>query len=349
MGKNFTIRFLAGLCLLIGIVAGSPALVARAQDATPAAQCAAATPGENVAVVRRFFEDGVNSGNLDVFDTVVSPDVVYAGATVGDESGLAALKRIYGEALIGLPGIQYSFLTSVASGDTVAVRYSVEGVHTGEFRGLAPTGKTITWNHSAFAHVDCGKITEMWAEVDQLDRLRQFGTLAEEGPAAEMAGMSTSSAATPETTDDSASCPPQSPEDILAVVDRLRTEVYNAGNVDLLPEIVAEGYLHGSANGPDVIGGTAGGKQIRGFLTALPDLEWTFDEVIVQGDAAAARWTIRGTHDGELLGFAATGTPVEYTGISFFTVQCGKIVEFQTEMDAAGLLAQVGAPVMRQP
>ena len=40
------------------------------------------------------------------------------------------------------------------------------------------------------------------------------------------------------------------------------------------------------------------------------------------------RWTIRGTHDGDLIGFAATGKPVEYTGISFFTVQCGKIVEF---------------------
>jgi predicted ester cyclase len=116
-----------------------------------------------------------------------------------------------------------------------------------------------------------------------------------------------------------------------------------------MPEIMTEGYLHGSANGPDAIGIATGGEQISGFLTALPDLEWTFDEVITQGDRAAARWTIRGTHDGDLLGFAATGTPVEYTGISFFTVQCGKIIEFQSEMDAAGLLAQVGAPVTREP
>jgi hypothetical protein len=36
---------------------------------------------------------------------------------------------------------------------------------------------------------------------------------------------------------------------------------------------------------------------------------------------------------------------VEFTGISFFTVRCGKVVEFQTEMDAAGLLEQIGAPV----
>ncbi|MDQ2653134.1 MAG: ester cyclase [Chloroflexota bacterium] len=348
MNRHSAARLLVGLGILLGTM-GSASPVGLAQEATPAEECAAATPEANVAVVRRFFEEGVNTGNLDVFDEVVTPDVVYAGATVGDESGLEALKRIYGEALTGLPGIQYGFLTSVASGDTVAVRYLVEGVHSGEFRGLEPTGNTITWNHSAFAHVKCGQITEMWAEVNQLDRLRQFGTLAAEGPAALMASAPAAPAATLDVTSDSASCAPQSPEEVLAVVNRLRADVYNAGNIDALPEIVAEGYLHGAANGPDAIGIAAGGTQISGFLTALPDLEWTFDETVVQGDQAAARWTIHGTQDGDLLGFAATGNPVEYTGISFFTVQCGKIVEFQTEMDAAGLLEQAGAPLTREP
>ena len=347
MGRNFTTRFVAGLGILLGMM-GSPAPVALAQAATPTAACPAATPEATVAVVRRFFETGVNGGDLDVFDTVVAPDVVYYGATVSDESGLEALKRIYGEALTGFPGIQYSLLTSVASEDAAAVRYAVEGVHTGDFRGLAPTGNTITWNHSAFARVACGRITAMWAEVNQLDRLRQFGILTEEGPAARMAGVPAHPAATPDVAPNRARCAPQSAEDVLAVVDRLRAEVYNDGNLAVMPEIVAEGYRHGSANGPDAIGIVEGGTQIRGFLTALPDLEWTFDEVIVQGDQVAARWTIRGTHDGDLLGFAATGKPVKYTGISFFTVQCGKIVEFQTEMDAAGLLEQVGAPVRRE-
>ncbi|MFT4040806.1 MAG: ester cyclase family protein [Thermomicrobiales bacterium] len=326
----------------VGLLAGM-GHTARADD------CPATTPEENVALVRRFFEDGVNRGDLDVFDTVVAPDIVYNGATVSDESGLDALKRIYGEALTGFPGIQYALQTSVSSGDTVALRFLVTGVHTGEFRGLPPTGDTITWNHSTFAHVVCGRVTEMWAEVNQLDRLRQFGTLAEAGPAAIMAGDSPAPAATPVAAAASSDCAPQSPEDVLAVVERLRTEVYNAGNTDALPEVVAEGYRHGSANGPDAVGIAAGGAQISSFLTAIPDLAWTFDEAIAQGDQAAARWTIRGTNDGEFFGLAATGQPVEYTGISFFTVQCGKITEFQTEMDAAGLLAQIGAPVMREP
>ena len=98
-----------------------------------AQECPAATPEANLAVVRRFFEEGVNGGTWMSSMIVAAPDIVYDGATVGDESGLEALKRIYGEALTGFPGIQYSFLTSVASEDAVAVRYAVEGVHSGDF------------------------------------------------------------------------------------------------------------------------------------------------------------------------------------------------------------------------
>ncbi len=335
---------LVALGLLLGS-AGSLAPDTAAQAATPTADCPARTPDENIAVVRSFFEEGVNSADLSHFDRVAAPDIVYHGATVGDESGLEALRRVYGEALTGFPGIQYTLLTSVADGNAVALRFSVTGVHTGEFRELAPSGDTITWTHSAFASVECGRISEMWAEIDQLDRLQEFGILAAEGPAARMAGAASHPAATPAAPGESANCAPQSPEEIIAVVDRVRAEVYNAGSFAVMPEIFADGYLHGSANGPDAIGIAEGARRISGFVTALPDLEWTFDDVIAEGDRVAARWTTRGTHDGDLLGFAPTGKPVEFTGISFFTVRCGKVVEFQTEMDAAGLLEQVGAPV----
>lgn len=318
---------------------------AAAQAATPTADCPSRTSEENLAVVRSFFEEGVNGADLSVFDRVAAADIVYHGATVGDESGLEVLRRVYGEALTGFPGIQYTLLTSVAEGDAVALRYSVAGVHSGGFRGLAPSGKTITWTHSAFANVECGRISEMWAEIDQLDRLQEFGILAAEGPAARMAGVASHPAATPMAPTDGASCAPQSPEETIAVVDRVRAEIYNAGSFDVMPEIFADGYLHGSANGPDAVGIAEGARRIGGFVTALPDLEWTFDDVIAEGERVAARWTTRGTHDGDLLGFAPTGKPVEFTGISFFTVRCGKVVEFQTEMDAAGLLEQVGAPV----
>ena len=347
MRGSWVVALIAGISLLVGGIAHGGS-IAVAQETTPVAGCPAATPEDNLAVVQRFFADGVNNADLAIFDTVAAPGIVYHGATVGDESGLEALKRTYGEALTGFPGIQYTLISGVADADAVAVRYAVEGVHSGEFRGLAPTGDTITWTHAAFARVECGQIAEMWAEIDQLDRLRAFGILADDGPAARMAGTAAPLLATPAVPAGGTNCAPPDPEETIAIVDRVRAEVYNAGNFAVMPEIFAEGYLHGSANGPDAIGIAEGAKRIGGFVTALPDLEWTFDEVIAEGNQVAARWTTRGTHDGDLLGFAATGKPVEFTGISFFTVDCGKIVEFQTEMDAAGMLEQTGAPVRRE-
>lgn len=329
---------IAALVLFGSLGSGFPEV--GAQEATPT-ECPAATPEENLAVVRRFYEEGVNNGDLSVFDEVIAPDAVYRAATVMDATGPEALKDIFDDLFAGLPGTQYTLLSSTAGPDAVAVRYQASGVHSGEFRGFAPSGETITWTQSTFVHVACGQIDEMWSEVSQLDRLRQFGGLEPDSPAARMAGDGAGSsppAASPASEADT--CEPQTPENVLAVVDRVRTEVYNAGNFDVMPEIFAADYVHGSANGPNAHGIEEGAQRIGIFLTAFPDLEWTFDEVIVEGDRASARWTIRGTNDGELVGAPPTGNPVEFTGISHFTVTCGKVVEFQTEMDAAGMLAQ---------
>jgi len=213
---------------------------------------------------------------------------------------------------------------------------------------MAPTGKAMTWTQAAFADIRCGQIVEMWAEISQLDRLRQLGVLATEGPAAKMAGDGAPDVAadgTPGSASGATPCAAAGPEALRAVVERLRAEVYGEGDFQIMPEIFTADYRHGSANGPDASGIEDGARRIGTFVSGFPDLEWTFDDVIVQGDRVSARWTTRGTHDGDLAGFAATGKPVAFTGISTFFFQCGKMVEFQTEMDAAGMLEQVGAPV----
>jgi len=342
MGNRLILGILV-IWLTLGWSQGTVA-TAAAQQATPEASCVATTPEENLAVVRRFYEEGVNGGDLSVFDEVAAPNIIYYGATIGPKTTLEDLKKSYQEAIDAFAGLTYTLVSSTVGPDAVAVRYQAQGEHTAAFRKIAPTGKTITWMHSAIAHVECGKIVEMWAQINQLDRLQQLGVLATDGPAARMAGAP-ASAATPISASDTESCAPASPEEVLAVVDRMRTEVYNGGNLDAMPDFFADGYIHGSANGADAIGIDEGAGSISTFLTAFPDLEWTFDEVVVEGDRVSARWTIRGTHDGDLAGFPATGKPVEYTGISNFVVRCGKITEFQTEMDAVGMLEQAGAPV----
>jgi predicted ester cyclase len=70
---------------------------------------------------------------------------------------------------------------------------------------------------------------------------------------------------------------------------------------------------------------------------------WDVREVLSVGDRVIVRWIGRGRHEGELMGVAPTGAPIEVDAISLFRVADGKITEEWTVWDALGLLQQVGA------
>ena len=78
---------------------------------------------------------------------------------------------------------------------------------------------------------------------------------------------------------------------------------------------------------------------IRG---ALPDLSVTVDHQFAAGDFVASRFTVRGTHKGELLGLAPTGEAVAMSGITVSRCEDGRIAEEWELVDMAGLLRQIG-------
>jgi predicted ester cyclase len=81
-----------------------------------------------------------------------------------------------------------------------------------------------------------------------------------------------------------------------------------------------------------------------GFHQAFPDLEYADGpHVIVEGDSAATRWILAGTHEGELLGIAPTGKRIRIEGMNFYRLANGRITEVWTQVDRLGLLQQLGA------
>ena len=64
--------------------------------------------------------------------------------------------------------------TMVAEDDTVVVRYSVSGTHTGEYRDIEPTGQTVEWTGLVMYRIDDGEIAEIWLEEDRLGLLEQL-------------------------------------------------------------------------------------------------------------------------------------------------------------------------------
>ena len=84
-------------------------------------------------------------------------------------------------------------------------------------------------------------------------------------------------------------------------------------------------------------------------MAAFPDLRASAEDLIAVEDKVVVRNTFRGTHQGEWLGIAATGTQVTFTGSIIVRLTGGKIEEHLVNFDALGVLQQIGAiPPMGQ-
>jgi predicted ester cyclase len=65
----------------------------------------------------------------------------------------------------------------LVDGDKVIVRWTCRGTHRGVFRGVAPTGKQVTFGGMNIYRIVAGKIVERWAYEDGLGLLQQLGAL----------------------------------------------------------------------------------------------------------------------------------------------------------------------------
>ena len=111
-------------------------------------------------------------------------------------------------------------------------------------------------------------------------------------------------------------------------------------NFDALDDLVTPDYvLH-----PEEVHGADGLKaMVEGYTSALGGLRVRIDQQFSEGDYVATRYTITGTHEGNLNGIPATGRSVEFTGITISRCENGRIAEEWEITDAVTLLGQVGA------
>ena len=94
---------------------------------------------------------------------------------------------------------------------------------------------------------------------------------------------------------------------------------------------------------PGLPGGIEGARQLAAmFLTAFPDLRFTVEDMIAEGDRVVARITMSGTHQGAFMGIPPTGKHVAWTLIDINRVAGGKSVEHWSEMDTLSLVQQLG-------
>ena len=134
---------------------------------------------ENKALIRRFYEEFVNPGNLAVADEIIAPDcpLHFGGAFMG--RGPEAFKQTRAVLYAGFPDLCWTIEEMVAEGEKVAERLTARGTHEGEFMGVAPTGKRVEFEGIAIFRVSEGKIVESRGMPDMLGLMQQIGAVPE--------------------------------------------------------------------------------------------------------------------------------------------------------------------------
>lgn len=132
-------------------------------------------PGEqNKAVVRRFFEEVWNQGKEDVVDEIFAPTVLFNGQIITRE----ALKRSLAGRRAAFSDIHVTVEDQVAEGEKVSTRRTWRATHRGPYRGVAPTGKQVTWTQISVVRFSQGRVVEDWAVADEVGILQQLGALS---------------------------------------------------------------------------------------------------------------------------------------------------------------------------
>jgi len=122
-------------------------------------------------------------------------------------------------------------------------------------------------------------------------------------------------------------------------------EVWNKGRADAIEEMFDEnGIAHGLSDDP--ANPIKGPKNYRPFHSmfrqAFTTMQIVIEDMVAEGDKVTARCSVRGKHEGDGLGIAATQLPVEFSGITIVRIANGKIVEAWNNFDFTAMNKQVG-------
>jgi steroid delta-isomerase-like uncharacterized protein len=146
-----------------------------ASQLPPSPACPATTQVENTAVARAWHEDVINRRNPDALKQILAPGVVLHAAggypKALDAVGIAAMM---GDFLSAFPDLVYTFDQFIAADDFVVERYTATGTQRSQLGDIPASGRVATWTGINIFRIECGRIAEVWAQVDAVTRTQQL-------------------------------------------------------------------------------------------------------------------------------------------------------------------------------
>jgi steroid delta-isomerase-like uncharacterized protein len=226
-------------------------------------------------------------------------DTCYAPSPDGHEATKAFIASYW----TAFPDLHITIDNQIAEGNQVATRYTAHGTHLGPFAGIPPTGEQITTVAIETHQFDNEKLVGLWNSFDPLGMLQRLGAIANR-----------------------------------ALVRRWYDEYVNGHDVDALDDLVTPDFTSHFLSGAE----GAGADQIKqidaAIFATLPDVRVTIQDMVVEGDRVAVRYSALATPASNPL-----GGPLAATGMDIFRIADGKIAQRWAELDYTGMLMQLGA------
>lgn len=135
----------------------------------------------------------------------------------------------------------------------------------------------------------------------------------------------------------------QPSEEYAEIARRVAEEAWGGGKLDVVDDYLADDFVSHTTSAPEDVEGIDAYKELIGqYRSAMPDMTCTVEETIVQDDRVAMRFSVSGTHEGELMGIEPTGKATEGEGLAIVHFEDGKVAEVWEYPDQLSMLQQLG-------
>lgn len=130
----------------------------------------------------------------------------------------------------------------------------------------------------------------------------------------------------------------QTAEQRKEAIRHLYEDCLNTGKLEILDQLIADDYV-----GPDGQQGPSGfAATIQGLRQGFPDIQWTVEDLVAEGDKVAIRWSWQGTHLATFRGNPASGKRVTNSAIAIYQFRADQIVRVWMLTDRLAFFQQIG-------
>jgi steroid delta-isomerase-like uncharacterized protein len=129
----------------------------------------------NKTIVRRFVEEFQNGGNESAAEELLAADFVDHSPFPGVSPDREGVRRLFAALRQAFPDLRAKIHDQLAEKDRVATRKTFRGTHRGEFLGIAPTGRSVSFDVIDVVRIADGRIAEHWNVIDLMGLLQQIG------------------------------------------------------------------------------------------------------------------------------------------------------------------------------